>query len=324
MENKSHALAAGAFVIVVAALLATLGMWLTRDKASYQLFELSSRESVTGLQSQAAVRYKGVAVGKVVRIGFDPQVPGNVLIRIAVDKEAPVSETTFATLGYQGVTGLAHIQLDDAEQPEPAPQPGPSGLPRLPLHTSSLSQLAEQGPALLGQAQEAAQRFSLLLSDDNLRHFGTLLQRLEQTTASVHQLAQSLDKTVTQRLDPALASVPAVADETRQTLQALRQAGASAGRAAEQIELAVQGLRADGGPLHDVAAGARAMTGAAERFSRVTLPRVDHAADATGHAARRLGRTVDAIGANPQSLIYGPGQVPPGPGEPGFAAPPTQ
>ena len=31
MENKSHALAAGIFVIAVAALLAGLGMWLTRD-----------------------------------------------------------------------------------------------------------------------------------------------------------------------------------------------------------------------------------------------------------------------------------------------------
>ena len=34
MENKAHALAAGAFVLVVAALLVALAVWLTRDTAA--------------------------------------------------------------------------------------------------------------------------------------------------------------------------------------------------------------------------------------------------------------------------------------------------
>ena len=36
MENKAHALAAGAFVLVVAALLALLAVWLTRDNTRAQ------------------------------------------------------------------------------------------------------------------------------------------------------------------------------------------------------------------------------------------------------------------------------------------------
>jgi ABC-type transporter Mla subunit MlaD len=43
-------------------------------------------------------------VGKVTAISFDPKVPGNVLVRISVDTNAPVTQATFATLGYQGVT----------------------------------------------------------------------------------------------------------------------------------------------------------------------------------------------------------------------------
>jgi phospholipid/cholesterol/gamma-HCH transport system substrate-binding protein len=35
MENKSHAMAAGIFVLVVAALLAGLAIWLTRDTRQY-------------------------------------------------------------------------------------------------------------------------------------------------------------------------------------------------------------------------------------------------------------------------------------------------
>ena len=95
MENKAHALAAGFFVLLMAALAAGLAMWLTRDNGSYQAFELTSREGVSGLQPQAAVRYKGVAVGKVTHIGFDPDVKGNVLIRIDVEESTPITATTF-------------------------------------------------------------------------------------------------------------------------------------------------------------------------------------------------------------------------------------
>ncbi|HCL85223.1 MAG TPA: MCE family protein [Comamonadaceae bacterium] len=321
MENKSHALAAGAFVLLVAALLAGLALWLTRDQTAYRYYELSSKDSVSGLQPQASVRYKGVAVGKVTRIGFDPQVSGNVLIRLAVDGSAPISDTTFATLGYQGVTGLAHIQLDDASRPLPPPPPGPSGLPRLPLKSSPLSQLAEQGPAILGQIQEVTQRVNDVLSDDNQQRFATALEQMGNAAGSVDALARRLQQTVDTRLDPALASVPQVTADARQTLAALRQAGDSAGRAADEVAGTVRRLGAPGGPLDDIATGSRSLADAADRFGRITLPRLNNAADETARAARRLGRTASGISDNPQSLIYGSGTAAAGPGEPGFTPP---
>src|SRR3954451_203949 len=107
MENKAHALVAGIFVVVVTVLLVVLAAWLSRDTGERDTYEISTRETVTGLQSQAAVRYRGVEVGKVAAIGFDPKAQGNVLIRLEIDRQAPVTADTFATLSYQGVTGLA-------------------------------------------------------------------------------------------------------------------------------------------------------------------------------------------------------------------------
>src|SRR6476661_4218394 len=123
MENKAHALAAGIFVVVLTVMLLVLGAWLTRDSGHRDVYEISTRESVTGLQEQAPVRYRGVDVGKVTRIGFDPKAQGNVLVRLEIGRGAPVSTDTFATLSFQGVTGLAFVQLDDTGKAAPLLKP---------------------------------------------------------------------------------------------------------------------------------------------------------------------------------------------------------
>src|SRR5512133_2302001 len=124
MENKSHALAAGLFVLFVTALLIALAVWLTRDTRQLRNYELAGPVNLSGLQPQANVRFQGVPVGKVTGISLDPQTRGQVLVRISVDDLAPISTSTFATLAYQGVTGLASIQLDDSVPPSGTKAPG--------------------------------------------------------------------------------------------------------------------------------------------------------------------------------------------------------
>ena len=77
MENKSHAMAAGIFMLVLASMLVGLALWLTRDQRQYTSYELSTTDAISGLQPQATVRYKGVAVGKVTHIGFDHERNGH-------------------------------------------------------------------------------------------------------------------------------------------------------------------------------------------------------------------------------------------------------
>lgn len=321
MENKSHALAAGLFVLVMAALVAGLAMWLTRDSGSYHLYELSSREGVTGLQPQAPVRYKGVAVGKVTHIGFDPQVSGNVLIRIAVEDGTPITPSTFAVLSYQGVTGLAYVLLDDAGERQAALAPGASGIPRLPLRSSPFSQLADQGPEILAQIQSITQRVNELLNEDNRKVFSAAMANIGQAASSVSALSQRLEATVTQRLDPALAGLPALAANADKALASLQAAGAQVSQMSGEIGRTAERLNAPDGALEQARRGAQTFNHAVDRLNTSTLPRIERASDATARAARQFGRVAEGVSDNPQALIYGNGGALPGPGEAGFVAP---
>ena len=167
MENKAHAFAAGIFVLVVTALLFGMVTWLMRDTVSTMRYEMTTTDAVTGLQPQAAVRFKGVPVGKVLSIDFDTATPGNVLVEIAVDRNAPVTQSTFATLAFQGVTGLSFVQLDDDASSNLPPVPGPNGPPRIPLKPNALGQLQDMASELVEKVGQATERVNKMLGPEN-------------------------------------------------------------------------------------------------------------------------------------------------------------
>lgn len=307
MENKAHAMAAGIFVVVVAALLVMLASWLARESGVRDPYEISTHDSVSGLQAQAAVRLRGVDVGKVAALGFDPKVQGNVLVRLEIDRDAPVTKNTYATLSYQGVTGIAFVELDDNGEPAPRLQPEDGQPPRIPLKPGLLQKLADRGEQLLDRADQAIGRINQMVGDANQKRVATALDNLGNAAGHAGELAQDLDTTLKQRVDPALA-------EATGALRSVRSSFDEFGRAARR-------LNAPDGPVDRLAQGTEALSHAADSFNAATLPRVNRVAEDTSRAVRQLGRTATTIGDNPQSLIYGSGPIAPGPGEPGFVPP---
>ena len=305
MENKAHALIAGAFVVLATVLLALLAIWLTRDSSQRDLYEMSTSETVSGLQPQAAVRFRGVPVGKVERIGFDAKLKGNVLIRISVDRGAPVTKSTFATVASQGVTGLGFIQLDDDGSSAERLQPNDADPPRIPLKPGSFDKLLKQSAAIFDQAEQATARLNQLLSDENQKAVTSAVTQLGDAAVSL--------KRVSKGLEPTVASLPALSRDSSATMKALK-------IASDQVAATAGRLNAKGGPLDKLTDGGTALAAGVETFSAATLPKLGEVADETARAMRQLRRTVNAVDDNPQSLIFGNGPPVPGPGEPGFSA----
>lgn len=313
MENKAHAMAAGAFVLVVAALLALLAVWLTRDNGERHLYELSTRETISGLQPQAQVRFRGVPVGKVEFIGFDHKTKGNVLIRISVDVGTPLTQSTFATISSQGVTGLGFVQLEDDGPSTVLLVPNDDDPPRIPLKPGLIDKLLNKSEVIMDQVEAASTRLNKLLGDGNQQALMTSVQQFGQAADSINKLAL--------KLDPFVATMPRLGQEASATMKSLKTAADDVSRTANEVNTTAQRLNAKGGPLDKLAQGGEALSGAVETFSAATLPRLGEVAEETARAMRQLRRTVNAVDDNPQSLIFGNGPPTPGPGEPGFTAP---
>ena len=328
MENRSHALAAGAFVLAVMALLVALAFWLTRDNAVRRTYEISSRDAVTGLQVQAGVRFRGVTVGRVTDIGFDPATTGNVLVRISVDDNAPITRSTYATLGFQGVTGLAFVQLDDSGESREALPSGAAKPERIPIRPSLLSRLSDQGVVLLNQLEETSKRVNLLLAPENQKSLMGAIDGMSQAASSVQKLAANADKVLDAQLGPQKVNIPKLAEETTATLKSMQGASDRVGTSPDEardsaaaFKRVTERMSAPGGTLDQVTQGIESLTATGQTLNAGTLPRLNRTVDEAARAVRQVGKTVSAVNDNPQSLIYGNGPVLPGPGEPGFTTP---
>ena len=332
MENKSHALAAGSFVLLVTALVIALATWLSRDTTLRDIYELSTRESITGLSPQAAVRYRGIAVGKVEAIEFDKSVKGNVLVRLSIDGKAPLTKSTYATLGFQGVTGLAYVLLDeDGTSTEPLStsflQPT-----RIPLRPSLFSSITDQGSKLLMEAEKTSLLLSQLLSKENQSVLVGTMQSFSESANKIGAMSQRMQNIADAQFGPQRTNIPALVKDTGAAMRAMQatagemtQTAQDTSRAANATAAAVAALSGKvsekGGVLDQVSAGSAALAQSAQTLSASTLPRAARAVDDTAKAARNADRVLGNLGDNPQSLIYGNGATPPGPGEAGFVPP---
>ena len=349
MENKSHALAAGAFVIFVTALVVALATWLSRDNTMRTTYEMTTRDSVSGLSPQAAVRYRGIAVGKVQNIEFDPKVVGNVLITLAINDNAPITESTFASLAFQGVTGLAFVQLDDTEGTSAALKSKDGNPARIPLRPGFISKLTDKGDAILTQLEETSKRFNALLSTENQKTLFGTVQSAGKSAEQLGAMSVRIQSIMDAQFGPERTNIPLLTAETTQAMKAIQSTAADTSKLTQELGkvaadsgkavVAITGaahaaasvanavttltahISAKGGLLDQAAQGGAALTSAAQALNASTLPRLNRVADDASRTARGLSQVATSISDNPQSLLYGNGAVPPGPGESGFYAP---
>jgi len=320
MENKAHAMAAGAFVLVVSALLALLAVWLLRDTSQRDMYEMSTSETVSGLQPQAVVRFRGVPVGKVELIGFDTKVKGNVLIRISIDRGAPVTKSVFATVASQGVTGLGFIQLDDSGGSSERLVPNDDDPPRIPLRPGGLEKLLKQSEVIFDQVEQASTKLNQMLGEDNQKRLVMALDSMGQAANSVNSLSTTLTSILNAQLGPDKVNIPKLVKNLDAAVVSLRDTSTQAGAAIAEVGITAKRLNEKGGPLDKLSEGGAALAAGVETFSAATLPKLGVVADETARTMRQLRRTVNAVDDNPQSLIFGNGPPQPGPGEPGFSA----
>ncbi len=294
MENRAHALIAGLFVVTLSITVALIAQWFSGDSIVRNNYLVYTNESVSGLSPQAAVHYRGVNIGKVESIYFNPNNTNEILIEISADRSVALNNTVFAIMEYQGLTGLTYIQLNDNLNAlkmdnfklEPIHQDA-----RIPMHRSFLDEMTGSGQDLIRNINKTVVEINHLLDKNNQKQISEIITDINNATSRFDEL-----------FDPARLDSMNLSGITTELDSLLK-----------KINIIASKVNEDGGFIDSLALSAEALAD--------TIPKLNQISDGVLRSTQNLDRTLRQYEDHPQSILFGKQPSLPGPGEDGFVPP---
>lgn len=310
MENRSHALLAGLFVLLLLIAAAATAIWLSQKDVTYQPYELVSKYPVAGLSIQSQVRYQGMAVGQVQGLSIDHKQPGVIRVQIGVLPDTPITKGTWAEIATQGVTGISNIDLrDDGAQPQLVSSSAADPY-EIPVRPGFFQKLQSAGVGMLEDGEDVLDDLRRFVSKENAQRFTVLLERAETLTANLNQSVV--------RLTPAMDALPQVMQQLDVTLKQFDQFGKEFTELADSAQQTIDYINSPTGPLSLATQSLDQLQRSAAQLQSSTLPQINRMIQSISQASDTFSGAAQSLEQSPQSLIFGPAPTKPGPGEPGF------
>lgn len=308
MEDKVNYSLVGAFVLLLGAALVSGVLWLAAGVGGRQAmdrYQAVIQESVAGLNLDAPVKYLGVDVGKVTRIGIDPQNSEQVRLEFLIERGTPIKEDSVAVLKTQGLTGIAYIELSGGSADAPPLVMGADGVPpTIPFKPSLAARLENVLTNVLGNIDRVSDNLNAVFDNDNRI---ALKSMLADTAALAHALA-SKQRALTAGIDDAARTARLTAQAGRQLGPTLDRIAASA-LAVERMADVANRASARAGRAADAAASG------VQQLGGETLPELTRLMAELNQLSASLRHLSEQTTANPSSLLVGHPAPRPGPGE---------
>lgn len=313
MNTRSNNVLVGIFVLLLLGVFIAGVLWLGAGgpPRDYDYYLSYMTESVSGLGVDAAVKYKGVDIGRVREIKLDPENPEQVRLLLMVLEGTPIKVDTVATLELQGLTGLAEINLTGGSRDSARLAKSDDVYPVIPSRPSLLVRLDDSMSELLGNFIETSARLNALMNDDNRAALGAIMKNVEQTTAAL--AAESQD------LEGVIVDAKATLKNIRRTSEELPALVKNFQASAEALERMANSMERTSGTLSETGVALRETVEASgqdlERFTRTAMPEATVLVTELRQTAENLRKMSETLERDPSALLFGGPKREPGPGE---------
>lgn len=289
MESRANYAAIGLFVLVM--LMTGLGFlyWLTNagERARQAEIRVVFSGAVTGLNTGSAVLFNGIKVGEVADLSLDPNDPNTVIAIIRVDRTKPIRTDTRATLSYQGLTGVANLQLEGGSRNAPLlleSTPAEGGIPTIQAEVSPFQDILESARNVLTKADNAMTAVDEFVTE-NRPAVSRTVRNVERFTRALSENADQVSGTL-RNISEAADAIGQISGDLRGSAQRVEEILNAI--EPQKVAEAVDALTASAGRLDTVLA--RAETVANGIDPAVITDAVRNVSD----AARTLNETVQS------------------------------
>jgi phospholipid/cholesterol/gamma-HCH transport system substrate-binding protein len=308
VDSKVSYAAVGAFVIGLGAVLIAAILWLAAGGELHkrtETYQSLSTESVSGLNVNAPVKYRGVDVGKVTDIRLVPNDPQRVQLVYEIERGTPIKTDTVATLTSQGLTGITFVELSGGSPNAPPLKARVEGeVPIIPTKPSLTARLEEVLTRVMNSVDKTSHTIDGVFTDENKKALATALANISAVTQTVADRRADIDAAL-RNADRTMANAAEVSAKLDATHARIDRAADSFDRMSDEL-----GATAGNANRQVTAVGADV-----QRFTNETVPQMESLMEQLSVLSASLRRLSEQTERNPKSLIFGKTPVPKGPGE---------
>lgn len=293
MASQSAKFKVGLFVSVGVLIAVGLVVWLGastyfRKSKEYVTF---FNESVQGLQIDSLVKYRGVTIGRVKKIGVAPDY-NLIEVVMQIDFQGDLEREVEAQLKTVGITGIVFIGLDRRAPKEPDLSPKIRFASEFPIIPSRPSEMAQ----ILSVVHEVVNTLNSI-------DFKSIAASIKNTVAAMEQFFDSSEvnsvvgnlRGATANLDKSLKYITDLL-ASGQVADTIKEARATLAEARTQLKALDLGkLSAEAGQL----------VRGVQKKSQVVVDDLASTAEVLRRTAETLERMVQRLEANPSQLFFG-------------------
>jgi phospholipid/cholesterol/gamma-HCH transport system substrate-binding protein len=204
METRANHALIGLFTLAVLSAAFGFVYWFkaANSTGERQSYRLVFQGSVSGLSRGSVVRFNGISVGEVTNIELVPEDPRLVAATISVNPKLPIKADTRARLEYQGLTGVAAIQLTGGSPNAPLlATPDGTGRATLFADRSDFQDILETVQRLAGRVDGVIAKVEKVISDNDdsigrtVRNVETFSRALSDNAAGISSFLASVGDT---------------------------------------------------------------------------------------------------------------------------------
>jgi len=195
MTNKNFVV--GLFVTLALTLFVSATIWLTGKQGSEPTLNYSMYfdKDVGGLMLGGPVFYLGVEVGSVTAMTIIPGDPMRVRVDARVLKSAPIDAGTYASLAFQGITGVAVIKLNaDPGIYEPLEIEKGNRFLVIAVRDTGFSALLAKAPNVVDQLDSVLQQINQILGPENREFVSAVLGDLAKVSNALASQEDAIRK----------------------------------------------------------------------------------------------------------------------------------
>ena len=320
MAKRQSRFMVGLFVMMGVLIGVAVIIWLGAAK----YFQKGARyvtyfdESVQGLQVDSRVKYRGVDVGSVERIGVAPD-QRVVEVVVKIDLEGDIGHGIVTQLKAAGITGIVFVELD-RRQPNDTVFIPPAGMktdyPVIPSQPSQAKQMLSSVDRIMeritqvdltgisDQLKQTTRSIETFLTG---REMTNILRNLDSTTAVLNRNLQRIDRILAEgKADSIISAVEQGIGEARQGIDEARQGIGETRKGIAEIRklLAAIGKEVEDLKAAEIAGKSQSLIEGLDRRMKAVAYDIQSTTDDIRQAVESLRMLIESLRENPSDLLF--------------------